>query len=75
MWKSIAFATCLAWYSLSGVAVNLPAQDSVPEFRKNTENTFTVTGRVVNNATGQGFAGGARQCGKYPYHSHVRRKR
>lgn len=57
MWKSIAFATCLAWYSLSGVAVNLPAQDSVPEFRKNTENTFTVTGRVVNNATGQGFAG------------------
>ena len=50
MWKSIAFATCLAWYSLSGVAVNLPAQDSVPEFRKNTENTFTVNFCFIENA-------------------------
>ena len=34
MWKSIAFATCLALYSVSGVAVNPPAQDSVPESGK-----------------------------------------
>ncbi len=57
MWKSIVLVACLALYSVSGGAANLSAQDSIPQSERQADNSFSLTGHVVNSATGQGFAG------------------